>query len=453
MASRAIDVRPRHLRLVRPADRTPAQVAASHSRIVLLLIGSTAALTAIGLIMVLSASSVSSYARYGSSFLFFKRQAMFAGAGTGFLVVPSRMRYAVWQRLAVPLLGLSVILLLLVLHPGAGTVAGGSARWIALGPVTIQPSEIAKLAVIAFAATILTRKWKTLHRPMHLMLPLVPVVGLVAILIMMQPDMGTTLIILGSVGTVVFVAGARMKHLMTTALAGGGLGLLLVMTEGYRKARLLSFLHPQADPTNRGYQLLQSLIALGSGGWFGVGLGQSRQKWMYVPNAHTDFIFSILGEELGLIGELVVIALFGVLMYAGIRIALHAPDRFGRFLAAGIVGWLGLQTLVNLGAVTGLLPVTGVPLPFVSFGGSSLVVTLAAVGILVNIGRTRAAAAAGGADRPAPPPKPQRPKKKTTRSKPVRSSTGRRPAKRPPHSRTTTTAPLWGSQRRRTTGG
>jgi cell division protein FtsW len=328
------------------------------------------------------------------------------------------MRYTVWQRLAIPLLCGTVGLLLLVLHPGAGTVAGGSARWIALGPVTIQPSEIAKLAVVAFAATILTRKWRTIERPMHLLVPLVPVVGVVCVLVMMQPDMGTTLIIAG---------------------------LALIMTEGYRRARFLSFLHPQADPTNRGYQLLQSLIALGSGGWLGVGLGQSRQKWMYVPNAHTDFIFSILGEELGLIGELVVLALFGGLLYAGIRIALRAPDRFGRLLAAGIVGWLGLQTLVNLGAVTGLLPVTGVPLPLVSFGGSSLVVTLAALGILVNIGRTRKPAGVAlhlGPARPTPP------RKRGGRTAPRRAP-ARPPKRQVKPRRDSPSNPVWGSEQRR----
>ena len=277
-------------------------------------------------------------------------------------------------------------------------------------------------------------------------------VGVVSLLIMMQPDMGTTLIILGSVGVLVFVAGARMKHLAMTAFAGGGLAFAFVMSAGYRKARLLSFLHPQADPTNRGYQLLQSLIALGSGGWFGVGLGQSRQKWMYVPNAHTDFIFSILGEELGLIGELVVLALFSALLYAGVRIALRAPDRFGRLLAAGIVGWLGLQTLVNLGAVTGLLPVTGVPLPLVSFGGSSLVVTLAALGILVNIGRSRTPVSVGGPDRSPPPRKRKPARAKATASK-QRPARGRRPAKRPARARPSTSAPVWGSHRRRTSGG
>jgi cell division protein FtsW len=426
--------------VVKPNERTPSQIdAARRSRVVLLLIGATAALTAIGLIMVLSASSVSSYAQYGSSFLFFKRQAIYALVGTIFLLLTSRMRYAVWQRLSVPLLGVSVVLLTLVLHPGAGTVAGGSARWIAVGPVTVQPSELAKLAVIAFAATILARKADVLHRPLHLIVPILPVVGLVCGLIMLQPDMGTTLIVSASVALLVFAAGARMRHLLLALVGGSGLGLMLIMSAGYRKERLMSFLHPCADRINAGWQLCQSLIGLGSGGWLGVGLGQSRQKWMYVPNAHTDFIFSILGEELGLIGELVVLTLFGVLLYAGIRVALRAPDRFGRLLAAGIVGWIGLQTLVNLGAVTGLLPVTGVPLPFVSFGGSSLVVTLAAVGILLNIARSPKPAGSALRLKPAQRARqirPSRPRKTTRRSSGIRSSQ----------------VPIWGSAHRTWSG-
>jgi cell division protein FtsW len=184
-----------------------------------------------------------------------------------------------------------------------------------------------------------------------------------------------------------FVAGVRARTLLASALGSGVVGFGLIMAEGYRRARLFSFLHPWADPHNTGYQVVQSLIALGSGHLLGVGLGASRQKWMYVPNAHTDFIFSILGEELGLIGELVVLALFGALIYAGIRIAVRAPDAFGRLLGAGIVGWLGVQALINLGGATGVLPITGVPLPFISFGGSSLVVSLGAVGVLLSIGR------------------------------------------------------------------
>ena len=396
MASGALQVRQRrHLRLVREGDRAPARLRERtrpverlrNSPAAVLLIGSTALLTIIGLVMVLSASSVSSYAQYGSSFLFFKRQALYAVVGTAALVATAHVRYRAWQRLWVPLLAVTAALLLLVLHPGAGTVAGGSARWIALGPVTVQPSELAKLAVVTFAAAVMVKKQKHLDEPLHLAMPLLPVLAAVCGLVLLQPDLGTAVLIAGIAGVVVYVAGVRLRYLATSVLLGGVLAGALVLSHHYQRVRLLAFLHPWKDPMNTGYQVVQSLMGLGSGGLFGVGLGASRQKWMYIPNAHTDFIFSILGEELGLIGELVVLVLFGILLYAGIRIAVRAPDSYGRLVAAGITGWLGLQTLVNLGTVTGLVPVTGVPLPLVSFGGSSLVVTLAAIGILVNIGR------------------------------------------------------------------
>jgi cell division protein FtsW len=403
MASRVLPRR-RHLRVVPEAQRVAPEskadaasnaasnaasgAAAGSRRTIALLLGSTTALTIVGVVMVLSASYVFSYLEYGSSFLFFKRQAAYAVVGFAALVLTSRMRYTVWQRLALPLLGVTVLLLLLVLHPSAGTVAGGSARWISIGPVTIQPSELAKLALIAFAATILARKWRDLSDVRQLLLPLLPVTVIVCGLVMLQPDLGTTVILAGSMLMLLFASGVSIRHLLAGTAGVGLIGTVLIMTETYRRERLLSFLHPWQDPANKGYQLIQSLIALGSGGWFGVGLGASRQKWLYVPNAHTDFIFAVLGEELGLIGEIAVLALFCVLIYSGIRIAARAPDVFGRLLAGGIVSWIGLQTVVNLGAVTGLLPVTGVPLPLMSFGGSSLVVTLAAVGILVNIGRS-----------------------------------------------------------------
>ncbi|HEY2802381.1 MAG TPA: putative lipid II flippase FtsW [Actinomycetota bacterium] len=395
MASRTLPA-PRHLRVVSEAERPSAisRWTMSPRRTIAVLVGSTTILTIVGVVMVLSASYVFSYVEYGSSFLFFKRQAVYAVVGFGALLLTSRMRYTVWQRLAAPFLGITILLLVLVLHPSAGTVAGGSARWIALGPVTIQPSEFAKLALIAFGATVLARRWKNLDDLRSLLLPLLPATLVVCGLVMLQPDLGTTVILAGSMFMLVFATGISIKRFVAGAAAGGALGTILILSETYRRERLLSFLHPWQDPANKGYQLIQSLIALGSGGWFGVGLGASRQKWLYVPNAHTDFIFAVLGEELGLIGELVVIALFCALLYSGIRIAVRAPDTFGRLLAGGIVSWLGLQVVVNLGAVTGLLPVTGVPLPLMSFGGSSLVVSLAAIGILVNIGRAESAAAA-----------------------------------------------------------
>jgi cell division protein FtsW len=390
VASRAVPAAARHLRLVHPghhaASRTQTDVATR--RTLVMLLGATAFLVAGGLIMVLSASSISAYAQFGDSFLFFQRQAGYAVAGTLGLWLTSRMRYQAWQRLAVPMLGVTVALLALVLHPAAGVEAYGSSRWIALGPVTLQPSEIAKLSLIVFCAAILARKWGKLDDLGHLALPLVPVVLIVCGLVMAQPDLGTTVILVGAVFLLLFAAGVRMRYLITAAVIGGAAGFALIMSADYRRVRFLSFLHPAADPQNTGWQLFQSLIALGSGGWTGVGLGASRQKWMYVPNAHTDFIFAILGEELGLIGEIIVLMAFGLLLYAGLRVAARAGDVFGRLLAAGIVAWFGVQILVNLGAVTGLLPITGVPLPFLSYGGSSLVVSLAAVGILVNIARS-----------------------------------------------------------------
>ena len=392
MASRAVPARaPSRLRLV-PAPAAGARASKAEreragTRTVLMLLVPTALLLGVGLIMVFSASSVAAYARYGSSFLFVQRQAVYAGVGVVGLLLLSRMPYAIWSRLAVPFLAATGILLVLVLHSGAGTSAGGSSRWLAVGPITIQPSEIVKLALVAFAATVLTRKAALLDDVGHLLLPLFPVTALVCWLVMRQPDLGTTVILAGTIFVLLFIAGVRLRYLGIAGIAGVAIGWILIMSAAYRRARFLSFLSPWNDPQNAGYHLIQSYIALGSGGLFGVGLGASRQKWMYVPNAHTDFIFSILGEELGLLVAICVLGLFGVLLYGGIRVASRAPDTFGRLLASGIVAWLGLQTIVNLGAVTGLLPITGVPLPLLSYGGSSLVVTLGAIGILVNIAR------------------------------------------------------------------
>jgi cell division protein FtsW len=400
MASGAVTARASsRLRLSVPAAHTLASKAErerASTRTVLLLMVPTALLLGIGLVMVFSASSVAAYARYGSSFLFFQRQAVYAGVGILALLLLSRMPYGIWSKLAVPFLAVTGILLLLVLHPAAGTSAGGSSRWIAVGPITIQPSEIVKLALVAFAATVLTRKAALLDDVGHLLLPLLPVTATVCWLVMRQPDLGTTVILAGTIFSLLFIAGVRLRYLGVAGIAGAVIGWILIMSAAYRRARFLSFLSPWKDPQNAGYHLIQSYIALGSGGLFGVGLGASRQKWMYVPNAHTDFIFSILGEELGLLAAVCVLGLFAALLYGGIRVAARAPDAFGRLLASGIVSWLGLQTIVNLGAVTGLLPITGVPLPLLSYGGSSLVVTLGAIGVLVNIARTAPTAARAG---------------------------------------------------------
>ena len=392
--------RPHHLRIVTPLPLARSRATrASTRRTLALLLAPTAFLVVGGLLMVLSASSISAFAEYGDPFRYFLRQLTYAIVGIGALVLTARMRYHAWKRLALPFLLVTAALLVVVLHPSHGVEAYGSSRWFQLGPITVQPSEIAKLAMVVFAAAVIEKKWGKLDDLGHLALPLLPVALVVCGMVMLQPDLGTTLIISSTLFVMLFIAGVRLRYLALAGFVGSVVGMGLIMSADYRRVRFLSFLHPWADAKNTGYQLIQSLIALGSGGWFGVGLGASRQKWAYVPNAHTDFIFSILGEELGLVGEIVVLAAFGMLIYAGIRIAASARDVFGRMLAGGIVAWFGLQALINLGAVTGLLPITGVPLPFLSYGGSSLVVSLAAVGILVNVATAPAREAARSASR------------------------------------------------------
>ena len=343
-------------------------------------------LTVIGLVMVLSAGSISAVEGYGTSFWYFNRQSIYALVGVGALVVAARVPHTFWRRAAIPMLVLLLPVMLLTLHPAVGSSLYGAARWIDLGPITLQPAELAKPLVLFAAAAILTRPWKDLTRARDLLLPLGPVVGVVAGVVLLQKDLGTTLIICGSVFLLAFAAGARLRHLLVGGVSAGLVTAYFVFGTAYRRTRFLeAWLNWQLDPSGAGWQLRQGLIALGSGGWFGVGLGNSHQKWDYLPNAHSDFVFAILGEELGLAGAIVVLLLFGALLYGGIRIAVRASDPFGRLLAAGVIGWIGLQTIVNLGAVTGLLPITGVPLPFLSFGGTALVVTLGGVGVVASV--------------------------------------------------------------------
>jgi cell division protein FtsW len=371
-------------------------------------------LLTLGLIMILSASSVSSFATYGSSFLFFKKQLVWAAIG---IVAFGTFAWLDYHRLKgigyLMLVGV-IVLLFAVLIPGVGVVVGGSARWISLGAFSFQPSELAKLALILFAADVFSRKQESSFDSFaHTALPLIPALGILAALVMLQPDLGTTMV-LGGIGLgLLFVAGAPMAYVAPIALTGTLLTTVAAFAEPYRRARIFAFLNPWADPFNTGYQTIQSLIAVGSGGWFGVGLGASRQKWMYIPNAHTDFIYAILAEETGLLGTLVVLGLFAFLTYMGIRTARKAPDRFGMLIASGITMWIALQALINIGAVIAALPITGLPLPLVSFGGTSLVVVLAAAGILVNIAyqgesKPRRPARAGRSSR-ARQPRPRRP--------------------------------------------
>jgi cell division protein FtsW len=361
--------------------------AGTGTRTYYLMTSITAILLGFGLVMILSASSVSSYTQYGSSFMFFQRQVMWAVIGVAAMFVASRIDYHRWRGLGWIVLLATIGGLVLVLHPSFGTRVGGSSRWLGFGSLRIQPSEIAKLALLLVAADVVVRKNGRMTTLREVILPLGVLVAIVAGLIMLQPDLGTTLIVAAIVFVVIFVGGLPLPLIAGLGVVGflgaGGMAL----AEGYRRARIFAFLNPFADPLNSGYQAVQSLIALGSGGFFGVGLGASRQKWLYVPNAHTDFIFAILGEELGLIGTMMVIGLFVGFAYIGVRTARRAPDAFGRLVAIGVTTWIVGQAIVNMGAVTGLLPITGVPLPLVSFGGSALVVSLIGIGILANIAR------------------------------------------------------------------
>ncbi len=353
----------------------------------LLVIAPTAFLVGGGLIMILSSSWVSAFRQYGTSYLFFKRQLVWAALGLIVMTVTAFIDYRRWRVFGYVLFAVSVIGLVLVMHPSLGTTVAGSTRWMSIGPLRWQPSELAKLALILVGAAVCVRRGKRLRTWKDVMVPYGVMAGFVGGLVMLQPDLGTTLILGAVVFAVLYVGGARMRVVSGMGIVAVLGALALSLSADYRRARLMSFINPFNDPLGAGYQAVQSQIALGSGGLFGVGLGASRQKWMYVPNAHTDFIFSIIGEEVGLLGTFVVIGLFVMLGYAGVRVARRAPDAFGRIVAAGITAWVVGQAFLNMGAVTGLLPITGVPLPLVSFGGSSLMFTMMAIGILINISR------------------------------------------------------------------
>ena len=351
-----------------------------------LLVATVAVLCLIGLVMVLSASSVQALREYGSSWLYFRRQVMWVLLGAIALTAFSRVDYRKLRRFGSALLGLSLVLLVLVLMPGLGITAGGSTRWLGFGSWRMQPSELAKLGLLLFCADVLTRRpaWSS-GQGSSALRPVLIASGAVAVLVLAQPDLGTTLVAGCVVMCLLYVGGTRLKTMAGLVVAAVGGAFVLGMAEPYRRERMLSFLNPWADADNTGYQVVQSLVGLGTGRFTGVGVGASRAKWGFLPNAHTDFIFAITGEELGMLGSLLVLGLFITFAVLGIRASLRAPDRYGMLLAAGITAWVTGQAFINIGAVVGVLPVSGVPLPFVSFGGSSLVLLMGAVGVLVNV--------------------------------------------------------------------
>jgi cell division protein FtsW len=352
-----------------------------------LLFGALAVLNLVGLVMVLSASSVAGVHEEGSAWFYFTRQLIGLGLGVVLFLVTVRIDYRLWRRLAV--LGhLGVLALLVaVLVPGIGVNVNGATRWVDFGLLQLQPSELAKLSTLLVVADLCARRQAWVRRPGRVLHPVLVWFGAVGLLLMLQPNLGTTIVLAVEVFAVLFCAGVPAASLAKWASAGTVVTGLLALASDYRRARVLAFLDPWADPASTGYQIIQSQVSLGSGGWFGVGLGEGRQKWGFLPEAHTDFIFAIIGEELGLIGALAVVALFCALAVFGLGAAARAPDTFGRLLATGITSWLCVQAFVNVGAVTGILPITGVPLPFISFGSSAMLANMAAAGILCNICR------------------------------------------------------------------
>jgi cell division protein FtsW len=359
-------------------------------------------LCAVGLIMVLSASAYTSLQFYGSVWTIFERQVLWMVLGTMAFVLTARVRYDRWRRLRIVLPLATIVLLLAVLVPGVGVVAGGSSRWIGVGLLRIQPSELMKLALAVFAADILTRRADRMDRPVAVVVPLLALLAVSGVLVLKQPDMGTALVLAFITFALLYAGGVPLRPVLKALGVTAVIGLIVGLAEPYRRARLLSFLDPFAHAKGSGYQVVQSLVGLGSGHLYGLGLGGGREKWGLLPNAHTDFIFSVIGEEGGLIGTLFVLALFAALAVYGLRAASRAPDRFGALLAVAATCWITSQAVINIGAVIGVLPVTGIPLPFISFGGSSLVITLVAAGILVNVAGHERPALRPAAPRPVP---------------------------------------------------
>ncbi len=344
-------------------------------------------LLSFGLMMILSASAIRAYSVYGDPHYFFQRQLIYAGLGLLSLLFFSRIDYHNYYHHSKKILLVALLLLVLVLIPGIGRKVGGSRRWLSIYIFNFQPAEFAKIAIIIYLAAFIKRKGGKITNFKTGPLPALIIVLGFFVLLMNQPDMGTALTIFGVAIFMMILGGVLLRQLFLLSLPGALFMLYYINSAHYRLLRVQTFLDPWSDPRGTGYHIIQSLFALGSGGLTGVGPGNSRQKFLYLPEPGTDFIFAIIGEEFGLLGAIFVLFLFALLAYRGTVIALTAPDTFGTLLAAGITVMITLQALINIGAVTSLIPVTGITLPFISYGGSSLIISLSAIGILLNISR------------------------------------------------------------------
>ena len=347
----------------------------------------TLALLSLGIVMVFSASSVTAYHELGDAYHYLKRQSLWAAIGLVALVICMNIDYHLWAKLAGPLIVLSIIALTAVLVPGIGITISGSRRWLGAGPVRVQPSEFAKLSVVIFLAAYLSTSPDRIKSVVRgIFVPLI-LVGMCAVLVLREPDLGTSIGMAATAWLMLLIAGGSPGWLVGLAAMTAPVIYLYARHDPVRIRRLTSFLDPWADPLDSGFHIIQSLLALGSGGLVGTGLGLSRQKFYYLPEQHTDFIFAIIGEELGFLGAALVVFLYAIFAWRGFRASLNAPDSFGSLLAAGITIMVALQAAMNIAVVTGSMPITGITLPLISSGGSSLVPMLAGVGMLLNITR------------------------------------------------------------------
>lgn len=336
-------------------------------------------LTIIGLIVIADSSAPMAVRSYSDKYHFVKQQTVWALAGSASFFIFSRINYRFWEKYATLIFFAGLLMLLMVFVPGVGVVTNGARRWLIIAGNRLQPSEFVKLSILIYVAKLASKKKG--------MMSYLVTIFLVCALIMLQPDLGTTMVIATSAFIQMFISGVSLIKFLAISLVGGGISLFLILFSDYRRARLMTFLSQTQDSLGEGYHIRQILFALGSGGIWGVGFGESKQKYLFLPATATDSIFAVIAEELGFLGAFVIIILFCIYIYFGFKIAVEAKDTFSKVLAAGIVSWIGIQTVFNLGSMVALVPLTGIPLPFVSYGGSALLASLTASGILLNISR------------------------------------------------------------------